>query len=97
MTYTIAKKKTGEKVAGHDNVSVLVSDVIYDALQTPANNPLWTVDNVGFNFALEISAATNSPFPQADEDYVITTVLTLATGNKAAFNVEVHSQRNYAS
>lgn len=97
ISYTIAKRSTGEKVAGHTAVAATVADVIFDTIQTPANNPFWDVDPIGFNFALEIDASANSPFPQANTDYAITITVTLTSGNKAPFNAIVRSLKNYAS
>jgi hypothetical protein len=66
-------------VSGHDDVSLTVSDVIFDALQTGG---LWTVDAIGYNFRHEIDVGTSEAFPKAGVQYQVRYELTPTTGQR---------------
>jgi len=66
-------------VAGHDVVSLVVADVIFNALQTGG---LWTVDEVGYNFRHEIDVSTTEAFPKAGVQYQVRYELTPTAGQK---------------
>ena len=66
-------------VAGHDDVSLTVGDVVFDSLQTGG---LWTVDEEGYNFRHEIDVSTAEAFPKAGTQYQIRYELTPTTGQK---------------
>ncbi|MEX2091838.1 MAG: hypothetical protein WD971_04130 [Pirellulales bacterium] len=66
-------------VAGHDGVSLVVADVIFNALQTGG---LWTVDDVGYNFRHEIDVSTTEAFPKAGAQYQVRYELTPTAGQK---------------
>jgi hypothetical protein len=67
-------------VAGHDGVSLVVADVIFNALQTGG---LWTVDGVGYNFRHELNVASSEAFPKAGTQYQVRYELTPTTGQKS--------------
>ena len=66
-------------VTGHDNVTLTISSVIYDTLQTGG---LWTVDSTGFNFSHEINVSSDEAFPKAGAQYQVRYELTPTTGQK---------------
>jgi hypothetical protein len=66
-------------VAGHDDVSLTVSDVIYDSLQTGG---LWTVDSTGYNFRHEINVTSAEAFPKAGAQYQVRYELTPSAGQR---------------
>jgi hypothetical protein len=66
-------------VAGHDGVTLVVADVIFNALQTGG---LWTVDAVGYNFRHEIDVSTTEAFPKAGAQYQVRYQLTPTSGQK---------------
>jgi hypothetical protein len=66
-------------VTGHDGVSLVVADVIYNSLQTGG---LWSVDAVGYNFRHEIDVSTSAAFPKAGVHYQVRYELTPTTGQK---------------
>jgi len=66
-------------VAGHDAVSLTVSSVIYDTLQTGG---LWTVDEEGYNFRHEINVSSAEAFPKAGAQYQVRYELTPTDGQK---------------
>jgi hypothetical protein len=66
-------------VTGHDGVSLSVSNVIYDALQTDG---LWTVDEEGYNFRHEINVTSAEAFPKAGAQYQVRYELTPTDGQR---------------
>jgi hypothetical protein len=75
-------------VAGHDGEALSVEDVIYDDLQI---DPLWTVDEEGYNFRHEIVVAENEAFPKAGSQYQVRYQLTPATGQKLIVRFQLRS------
>jgi hypothetical protein len=66
-------------VAGHDGVSLVVADVIFDSLQTGG---LWTVDEIGYNFRHEIDVSADEAFPKAGAQYQVRYEITPTSGQK---------------
>ena len=66
-------------VTGHNDVSLNVSGVIFDSLQTGG---LWTVDDVGYNFRHEIDVSATEAFPKAGVQYQVRYKLTPTAGQK---------------
>jgi len=64
-------------VAGHSGVSLTVSAVIFDTLQTDA---LWTKDTIGYNFMHVLEVAAHAAFAVAGRTYRIVYELTPAAG-----------------
>ena len=64
-------------VDDHDAVSLTVSSVVYDTLQT---DDIWDKDTTGFNFKYTIDISTNAAFTVAGRKYQIRFELTPATG-----------------
>lgn len=73
-------------VTGHDAVSLTVSDVVFDSLQT---DDTWTVDSDGYNFRHEIDVSTNEAFPNAGKVYQVRYELTPVTGQKTIFRFQL--------
>jgi hypothetical protein len=67
-------------VAGHNGATLVVANVIFNALQTGG---LWTVDEVGYNFRHEINVGTSEVFPKAGAQYQVRYELTPTTGQKS--------------
>ena len=61
----------------HTNVSLTVSEVIFNTLQTDA---LWTVDATGYNFCHTLDVSTYPAFAVAGRRYLIEYELTPAVG-----------------
>ncbi len=80
-SYTINEVGTngtnGDAVTGHSNVSVPVSNLIYDTLQT---DDTWTVDSTGYNFRHVLDISSNLAFPTAGTTYRVTFTLTPTSG-----------------
>jgi hypothetical protein len=66
-------------VTGHDGVSISVSNVVYDTLQTGG---LWTLDEVGYNFRHEINVSSAEAFPKAGAQYQVRYELTPTAGQR---------------
>jgi len=73
-------------VVGHDNVTLVVSDVIFDTLQ---NDQAWTVDTTGYNFRHELDVSLNEAFSQAGQLYQVRYELTPGNGQKIVFRFKV--------
>lgn len=75
-------------VAGHDGVTLAVTDVIFNALQTGG---LWTVDEVGYNFRHEINVSSSEAFPKAGVHYQVRYELTPTTGQKSIVRFQLRT------
>ncbi|MGQ9576485.1 MAG: hypothetical protein ACUVUC_14325 [Thermoguttaceae bacterium] len=75
-------------VAGHAGVSVPVSSVIYDSLQTDA---LWTRDSVGYNFKHVLEVEEHPAFAAAGRSYRIVYELRPAAGQVILVRFRVHA------
>ena len=64
-------------VAGHNGVSLAVSSIIFDALQT---DDRWTVDDTGYNFRHTIDVSANNAFSVAGRNYLVEYRLVPAAG-----------------
>lgn len=67
-------------VTGHNGVTLTVSNVVFNALQTGG---LWTVDEVGYNFRHEIDVSSSEAFPKAGAHYQVRYELTPTAGQKS--------------
>jgi len=68
---------TRTDVTGHADVSLTVSAIITDTLQTDA---IWTVDSTGYNFAHTPIISSNEAFAIAGRSYLVEYSLTPASG-----------------
>jgi len=73
-------------VVGHDNVTLDVAEVIFDALQ---NDEAWTIDTTGYNFRHELDVSQNEAFSQAGRLYQVRYELTPGDGQKIVFRFKV--------
>ena len=64
-------------VAGHADVSLTVSELIFNALQTDA---LWTVDETGYNFRHTLDVSANQAFATAGRRFLVRYELTPNSG-----------------
>lgn len=78
----------GQAVAGHDNVALVVGDVLFDTLQT--GDP-WTVDAEGYNFRHEIDVGANDGFPVAGRDYQVRYELQPVTGQRVVLRFQLRA------
>ena len=65
-----------QAVTGHDGVSLTVSEVIFNSLQTDS---LWTVDSTGYNFRHVLDVSANQAFANVGS-YLVEFQLTPGTG-----------------
>lgn len=91
IEYTVYELTTSDPtglsaVTGHNDVTLVVGDVIYDTLQ---NDDSWNVDEVGFNFRHEIDVSTNEAFPDAGKVYQVRYELMPVTGQKTVFRFQL--------
>jgi hypothetical protein len=75
-------------VTGHVAVSLSVSAVIFDTLQTDA---LWTKDAVGYNFKHVMAVAEHPAFAAAGRSYRVVYELTPAAGQVILVRFRVHA------
>lgn len=64
-------------VEGHGDVSLSVSEVIFNTLQ---NDPLWTVDETGYNFRHVLDVTEHQAFTVAGRRFLVEFVLTPHSG-----------------
>ena len=64
-------------VAGHNDVTLPVAGVIFNALQTDA---VWTVDTIGYNFRHVLDVSVSPAFAVAGRRYLVEYRLTPAVG-----------------
>ncbi|MEX2316322.1 MAG: hypothetical protein WD669_04160 [Pirellulales bacterium] len=73
-------------VSGHNDVTLTVASVIYNALQAGG---LWTVDAVGYNFRHEIDVSQDAAFPKAGVQYQVRYTLTPTSGQKTIVRFQI--------
>lgn len=83
---TLADPNVLTPVEGHDNASMLIEDIVFDAL---VDDAAWTIDDEGYNFRHEIDATGLQPFPKAGAVYQVRYELTPVTGQKIVFRFQV--------
>jgi hypothetical protein len=64
-------------ISGHSGVSLVVANVIYNALQLDA---LWDADATGYNFKHVVDISPNQAFPTAGKSYRVKHTLTPTSG-----------------
>jgi hypothetical protein len=64
-------------VAEHADVPLVVSEIIFDTLQT---DPTWTVDTTGYNFRHVLDVSAHQAFAVAGRRYLVEYRLTPAVG-----------------
>jgi len=64
-------------VANHTNVTLSVGQVIFDSLQL---DPLWTVDEIGYNFRHVLDVSPHQAFSIAGRNYLVEYQLTPMAG-----------------
>ena len=75
-------------VSGHDGVSLDVSSLIFDSLQTDG---VWDVDQTGYNFKQVLDVSANQAFTVAGRTYRIVFELTPASGQTILVRFRVHA------
>jgi len=73
-------------IAGHDEQALVITDVVFDTLQTGAP---WSVDATGYNFRHEIDISSNQAFPTAGAVYQVRYELTPTSGQPIVFRFEL--------
>ncbi len=89
IAYTISvvgHDETSSTIAGHENIALDKTAILYDALQ---NDSTWTVDSVGYNFRHEIDVSQHEAFPKAGVIYQVRYEVTPVTGQKIVFRFRV--------
>jgi hypothetical protein len=74
-------------VSGHSNQPVLVSDVIFDTLQTDQR---WTTDETGYNFRHTIDTSSSPAFTIAGRNYLVEYLLTPGDGPTMVVRFRFH-------
>ena len=75
-------------VTGHDGVSIDVSSLIFDTLQTDG---AWDVDGTGYNFKHALDVSANQAFGIAGREYRVVFELTPAAGQVILVRFRVHA------
>lgn len=74
-------------IEDHDEVSLTVSAVIFNALQTDSR---WTKDATGYNFRHTIEIDENQAFTLAGRKYLVQYTLTPTTGQPIVLRFRLH-------
>ena len=64
-------------VANHSNVALSVAQLIFDSLQL---DPLWTIDEIGYNFRHVLDVSPHQAFSVAGRNYLVEYQLTPMAG-----------------
>ena len=75
-------------VTGHDGVSIDVSSLIFDTLQTDS---VWDVDETGYNFKHVLDVSAEEAFTEAGRSYRIVLELTPTSGQVILVRFRVHA------
>lgn len=71
--------------------TLVTSTVVFDAVQTPANKPIWTFDSTGYNFRYDTLAAQ---LPEGNKTYIFEVWVTPTSGQRyMAVRAEVESKK----
>ena len=73
-------------ISGHNNVSLVVADAIYNTLQV---DEAWSIDAVGYNFRHELNVATNEAFATAGAVYQVRFEITPTFGQKIVIRYQL--------
>jgi hypothetical protein len=74
-------------VANHTGVSLLVAQVIFDS---PQLDPLWTVDEIGYNFRHVLDVSPHQAFSIAGRNYLVEYQLTPMAGQMILVRFRLH-------
>jgi len=74
-------------VANHTGVSLLVAQVIFDS---PQLDPLWTVDEIGYNFRHVLDVSPHQAFSIAGRNYLVEYQLTPMAGQVILVRFRLH-------
>lgn len=74
-------------VTGHDGVTLDVSSLVFDTLQTDS---IWDVDATGCNFKHVLDVSTNQAFTVAGREYRVRSELTPTSGQVIVVRFRVH-------
>jgi len=80
LKYTIRDLTDDSPVVGHTDVALNKTLVVFDTLQTKADNALWKGGADGFNLAFSPDTTANEAFPNAETKYSVTVEITPVTG-----------------
>ena len=75
-------------VTGHDGVSIDVSSLIFDTLQTDS---VWDVDETGYNLKHVLDVSAEEAFTEAGRSYRIVLELTPTSGQVILVRFRVHA------
>ena len=74
-------------VTGHEQVALIVADVLRPALQTDA---LWTRDTLGYNFCHTLDVSAHAAFTIAGRRYLLEYRLVPAAGQVILLRFQIH-------
>lgn len=74
-----------QPVSGHTDVSLTVTDAVYDEMQG------WTVDATGYNVEVSLDSTLASPFTDWGQEYRVAVALDLPLGVVDGFSWDVRT------
>ena len=87
-SYSVYERQAGsrwEPVAGHTDVELVVTAIVFDELQP------WDTDDTGFNVQVPFASELDTPLAEIDHEYRVAVLLVFVDGTADGFAWEIRT------